>query len=152
MPSRPSHTTVTNNRKHASYFAGYSRPHSSRTHRILLRTSSAEIVQRNWNPPLNASPFGYVTPRDAFNREPRARQQARQRGSLKRARGPRGFSTGDCQSKSPVLCNTFDETSAAVRAAARKRIRQTDRQANCFLCWIWPISVRFWRSVCTPFR
>src|ERR1700733_15006384 len=56
-------------RKQDIYGRSSTRPLSSRTHRILLRTSSTEIVQQIWNLARKASPFGYVITRGAIQEQ-----------------------------------------------------------------------------------
>src|SRR5579859_4382562 len=67
MPSRSLHAQSAFRTKQATYGTSSDTALSSRTHRILLRTRSAEIVQRTQKWAQDASPFGYALSLSALN-------------------------------------------------------------------------------------
>jgi hypothetical protein len=67
MPSRSLHAQSAFRTKQATYGTSSDTALSSRTHRILLRTRSAEIVQRTQKRAQDASPFGYALTLSALN-------------------------------------------------------------------------------------
>src|SRR5580693_1459236 len=66
-------------RKQDIYGSSSTRPLSSRTYRILLRTSPAEIVEQIWNLARKESPFGYVIARVAIHEQFFSDEQAANR-------------------------------------------------------------------------